>query len=124
MRAAATTAHGTDQDPEPGRRWAGAGGAPPTLGVGILGAGPVTQAIHLPTLARLRDVFSVVRVMDVDADVAESVAARVGAAWTTSVEELLADPAVEIVAICSPHQFHAEQVIAASGPSSARSRSP
>jgi myo-inositol 2-dehydrogenase / D-chiro-inositol 1-dehydrogenase len=84
-----------------------------TLGVGILGAGPVTQAIHLPTLARLRDVFSVVRVMDVDPAVAESVAGRVGAAWTTSVEELLADPAVEIVAICSPHQFHAEQVIAA-----------
>jgi predicted dehydrogenase len=51
--------------------------------------------------------------MDVDPAVAESVAGRVGAAWTTSVEELLADPAVEIVAICSPHQFHAEQVIAA-----------
>jgi myo-inositol 2-dehydrogenase/D-chiro-inositol 1-dehydrogenase len=86
---------------------------PSSLGVGILGAGPVTQAIHLPTLARLRDVFSVVRVMDVDPAVAESVAGRVGAAWTSSVDELLADPAVEIVAICSPHQFHAEQVIAA-----------
>ena len=24
-----------------------------TLGVGFVGAGPVTQAIHLPTLARL-----------------------------------------------------------------------
>jgi predicted dehydrogenase len=86
---------------------------PSTLGVGILGAGPVTQAIHLPTLARLRDVFTVARIMDVDPAVAESVAGRVGAAWTTSVEELLADPAVEVVAICSPHQFHAEQVIAA-----------
>jgi predicted dehydrogenase len=29
------------------------------------------------------------------------------------MDELLADPAVEIVAICSPHQFHAVQVIAA-----------
>ncbi len=84
-----------------------------TLGVGILGAGPVTQAIHLPTLSRLEDVFHVARVMDVDAGVAESVAARVGAAWTTSVEELLADEEVQIVVICSPHQFHAEQVIAA-----------
>src|SRR3712207_1014002 len=84
-----------------------------TLGVGILGAGPVTQAIHLPTLSRLEDVFHVARVMDVDADVAKSVAARVGAAWTTSVEELLADEDVQIVAICSPHHFHAEQVIAA-----------
>ena len=29
------------------------------LGVGILGAGPVTQAIHLPTLARMPDLFRV-----------------------------------------------------------------
>jgi myo-inositol 2-dehydrogenase / D-chiro-inositol 1-dehydrogenase len=84
-----------------------------TTGVGILGAGPVTQAIHLPTLARLGDVFHVARIMDVDAAVAESVAGRVGAAWTTSMDELLADDGVEVVVICSPHQFHAQQVIAA-----------
>jgi myo-inositol 2-dehydrogenase / D-chiro-inositol 1-dehydrogenase len=84
-----------------------------TLGVGILGAGPVTQAIHLPTLARLTDVFHVARVMDVDPAVAESVAGRVGAPWSTSVEELLADEDVQIVVVCSPHQFHAEQVVAA-----------
>jgi predicted dehydrogenase len=81
--------------------------------VGILGAGPVTQAIHLPSLARLRDILEVRHIMDVDPAVAESVAARVGARFSTSMEELLADPAVEIVAICSPHQFHAVQVIAA-----------
>ncbi|MFF2243218.1 Gfo/Idh/MocA family protein [Arthrobacter sp. NPDC058130] len=83
------------------------------IGVGILGAGPVTQAIHLPSLARLRDILEVRHIMDVDPAVAESVAARVGARFSTSMEELLADPGVEIVAICSPHQFHAVQVIAA-----------
>lgn len=83
------------------------------IGVGILGAGPVTQAIHLPTLARLTDTFRVVRIMDVSPQVAEAVSARVGAAWTTSADEVLADPEVDVVAICSPHQFHAEQVIAA-----------
>jgi myo-inositol 2-dehydrogenase/D-chiro-inositol 1-dehydrogenase len=82
------------------------------LGVGILGAGPVTQAIHLPSLARLRDILEVRHIMDVDPAVAESVAGRVGARFSTSMEELLADPAVDIVAICSPHQFHATQVIA------------
>jgi predicted dehydrogenase len=51
--------------------------------------------------------------MDVNAEIAQQVAARVGANWTTSMDELLADPAVEVVAICSPHQFHAAQVIAA-----------
>lgn len=88
-------------------------GAPSPLGVGILGAGPVTQAIHLPSLARLGDVLEIRHIMDVDPAVAKSVAGRVGARFSTSMEELLADPAVDIVAICSPHQFHAAQVIAA-----------
>jgi myo-inositol 2-dehydrogenase / D-chiro-inositol 1-dehydrogenase len=86
---------------------------PDTIGVGILGAGPVVQAIHLPTLARLSDRLTVTHIMDVAADVAESVAGRVGASSSTSLESLLADPNVEIVAICSPSQFHASQVIAA-----------
>ncbi|MFJ4029827.1 Gfo/Idh/MocA family protein [Paenarthrobacter sp. NPDC089989] len=84
-----------------------------TLGVGILGAGPVTQAIHLPSLARLGDLLTVRHIMDVDPAVAESVAARVGATHSTSIDALLGDPQVDVVAICSPHQFHAEQVIAA-----------
>lgn len=83
-----------------------------TIGVGFLGAGPVTQAIHLPTLARLDHEFAVRHVNDIDAEVAEAVASQVGAAHSTSIESLLDDPAVEVVAICSPHAFHAEQVIA------------
>lgn len=83
------------------------------IGVGFLGAGPVTQAIHLPTLARLTDTFAVVHVNDIDATVAASVAARVGAAYSTTIDRLLDDPRVEVVAICSPHKFHAAQVIAA-----------
>ncbi len=84
----------------------------PAIGVGFLGAGPVTQAIHLPSLARLTDHFDVAHVMDVDADVAAAVASRVGAASSTSMAELLGDPRVDVVAICSPHKFHAAQVIA------------
>ncbi|MEV4362747.1 Gfo/Idh/MocA family protein [Nonomuraea sp. NPDC004186] len=84
-----------------------------TVGVGFIGAGPVTQAIHLPAVAGLSDRLHVARVMDVDEGTAAAVAARAGAAHGTSVEELLADPAVEIVAVCSPHAFHAEQAEAA-----------
>lgn len=84
-----------------------------TLGVGILGAGPVTQAIHLPTLARLGGQYRVVSVMDVDPSVATAVAGRVGARASTSQQDVLEDPDVEVVAICSPHQFHAAQVEAA-----------
>ena len=83
------------------------------LGVGFIGAGAVTQAIHLPTLARLTDQFQVQQIFDVATEVAASVAARVGSRSTTSLQELLADEAVDVVAVCSPHHLHAAQVIAA-----------
>ncbi|MCU1439679.1 MAG: Gfo/Idh/MocA family oxidoreductase [Rhodoglobus sp.] len=83
------------------------------FGVGVIGAGPVTQAIHLPTLARMPDRFRVTAIMDVDEPVAESVAGRVGARHSTSADDLIGDPGVDVVAVCSPHRFHAEQVEAA-----------
>jgi myo-inositol 2-dehydrogenase/D-chiro-inositol 1-dehydrogenase len=83
------------------------------LGVGFVGAGAVTQAIHLPTLARLTDVFEVRHVYDVVESVAAGVAARVGARWSTSLGDVLTDPSVDVVAICSPHHLHAVQVISA-----------
>jgi myo-inositol 2-dehydrogenase / D-chiro-inositol 1-dehydrogenase len=82
------------------------------LGVGFIGAGLVTQAIHLPALATLADRFRVVRVMDVDERIGSQVADRAGARFCTTAAELLADPEVELVAVCSPHQFHADQLIA------------
>lgn len=83
------------------------------FGVGLIGAGPVGQAIHLPTLARMADRFRVVHVMDVDPDVARRVAARVDARHSTDADALIDDPAVDVVVIGSPNRFHAEQVIAA-----------
>ncbi len=83
------------------------------IGIGFLGAGPVTQAIHLPALALLGDdLFRTVRVMDINSDVANEVADRCGAIGTTDESPLYDDPNVEVVAICSPNAFHAEQVIA------------
>ena len=83
------------------------------LGVGIIGAGAVTQAIHLPTIATLSDRLQVVHIMDVNAEVGALVASRTGARSTTNVQTLLEDPEVDVVAICSPGQFHAAQVEAA-----------
>ncbi|MGW3418216.1 Gfo/Idh/MocA family protein [Streptomyces phaeochromogenes] len=84
-----------------------------TLGVGFIGAGPVTQAIHLPHLAGLSDRLHIAHVMDVDPDTAAAVAARAGARHSTSADELLADENVDVVAVCSPHAFHADQAEAA-----------
>ena len=85
------------------------------LGVGFIGAGPVTQAIHLPALATMPEAFHTAHVMDVDQVLAERVASRAGDGVTASTDyrKLLDDPAVDVVAVCSPHQFHAEQVAAA-----------
>jgi myo-inositol 2-dehydrogenase / D-chiro-inositol 1-dehydrogenase len=83
------------------------------LGVGIIGAGLVTQAIHLPALATLADRFRVVHVMDVDEHLGVQVADQAQARFSTTAEELLGDDDVELVAICSPQQFHADQLVAA-----------
>lgn len=83
------------------------------FGVGFLGAGPVTQAIHLPTVAMFPEQLSVVHVMDVDESLARAVAARCpGAAASTDLDNLLGDERVEIVVVASPDRFHAEQVVA------------
>ena len=47
------------------------------LGVGMIGAGPVAQAIHLPTVATLGDRLQVVHI--IDAVVRALVASRPGA---------------------------------------------
>ena len=83
------------------------------LGVGIIGAGAATQAIHLPTLASLRDRLRVTHVVGKDAATASAAAARAGPRGGTSVEALLDDPAVDLVAVCSPHALHAAHAIAA-----------
>lgn len=84
-----------------------------SLGVGFIGAGIATQAIHLPTVAALGGRLRVRHVMDVDAGVAADVAASVGARWTTQAAEVLDDPDVDIVVVASPAEAHAEQVVAA-----------
>jgi len=84
-----------------------------TLTIGFLGGGPVTQAIHLPVLATLGDRWRVAKVMDVDSMTAQAVAGRCGAQGVTSPNDIINDPAIDVVAVCSPNGFHAEQVIAA-----------
>lgn len=83
------------------------------LRVGIIGAGPVTQSIHLPAIARLDDNIAVARIVDVDESVGAAVAGRVGAISHTGVEEMLSERDLDIVAVCSPHHLHAEHVEAA-----------
>lgn len=82
-------------------------------GVGVIGAGPGASALHLATLARLSDRFTVVHVADAGGGRAAQLAERVGASSSTGTGALLADPRVEVVAICSPPAAHASQILAA-----------
>lgn len=82
--------------------------------VGIVGAGPVTQTIHLPTLARLTGSYRITRVFDIDPNTAQAVAERAGAHTSSSVDELLGSPDVDVVLVATPDRFHAEHVLAAS----------
>jgi predicted dehydrogenase len=79
-------------------------------GVGVIGAGPGVAALHLPTLARLTDLFTVVHVADQGSGRADDLAANVGASSSRGTAALLADPAVEVVAICSPPAEHARHI--------------
>lgn len=82
-------------------------------GVGLIGAGPGVASLHLPTLARLPELFRVVHVADAGSGRSAALAARTGARSSNGIVELLADPAVEVVAICSPPEQHAAHILAA-----------
>ncbi|GAA2389710.1 Gfo/Idh/MocA family oxidoreductase [Dactylosporangium salmoneum] len=83
------------------------------VGVAVIGAGAVAQAVHLRALVTLADRFRVVVVMDPDAALADEVARRFGAAPSTNLDDALTRHGVTAAVICSPHRFHAEQITAA-----------
>ncbi|BCW34465.1 oxidoreductase [Arthrobacter sp. StoSoilA2] len=86
-----------------------------TWKVGFLGAGPGVAALHLPTLGRLDDKFRVAHVADAGSGRARTLAEPLHASWSAGDGELLADPDVEVVAICSPPAEHQRQIMAAVG---------
>lgn len=89
----------------------GSGGAPPVLGVGIIGCGMAAQALHLPALASLPHLFRVAHVVDAAPSVAATIADRLGARRSARPAELLADPDVDVVLVATPDAFHARYVI-------------
>jgi len=80
-------------------------------GVGIVGCGVIapTHAQAIATLANAR----LVAVYDVIADKARSFASRFSTDVASSLEDLLARPDVEVVAVCVPSGLHAEIGVAA-----------
>jgi myo-inositol 2-dehydrogenase / D-chiro-inositol 1-dehydrogenase len=78
-----------------------------TVGVGVIGVGRIGR-MHADLLARQVPGATLAAVHDADQGAAASVGARVCA-----LDELLADPAVDAVAICSSTETHADLIVAA-----------
>lgn len=75
------------------------------VGIGLIGAGRIAQAAHLPALAKA-DGARLVALCDGSALLAREVAARYAVRGYGTVEELLADPAVEAVILAVPDRLH------------------
>ena len=82
--------------------------------IGIVGCGEVAQIIHLPTLAQLRDRFTVTALCDISPAVRDGVGAR----WNiphrfADYRDLAACGEVDAVLVANPHVLHTETALAA-----------
>jgi len=85
-----------------------------TVRVGVVGAGLVAQAEHLPYLTALRDRFTVAAIAEPSRTVREALGARYGIAGLhADYRRLLDDGGLDAVVVCSPAGTHAEVVLAA-----------
>lgn len=75
------------------------------LKIGLIGAGRIAQAAHLPALARAEGA-SLVALCDPSPTLSAGVARRYEVPGYTTVEELLADPEVEAVIVAVPDRLH------------------
>ncbi len=83
----------------------------PTIGVGIVGCGFIS-GIYLENCAAF-EILNVVACADLDLERAQAKAAQYGVPKACSVEELLADPAIDIVVNLTIPRAHAEVALAA-----------
>jgi myo-inositol 2-dehydrogenase/D-chiro-inositol 1-dehydrogenase len=82
------------------------------LNVGVIGTGMIGQD-HIRRMTEVLSRVRVVAVADSDPEVAREVGARVGATVHADGENLIADPAVDAVAVCSWGPSHEQYVLAA-----------
>ncbi|HJB46069.1 MAG TPA: Gfo/Idh/MocA family oxidoreductase [Candidatus Mediterraneibacter surreyensis] len=82
------------------------------IGVGIIGCGRIAQERHLPEYQE-NPYAKIIGVFDVNMERAEEIAAKYSAKAYPSYEELLKDPRIEAVSVCSANNTHAEISVAA-----------
>jgi len=82
---------------------------PEAVTVALIGCGLVSRS-HLPAF-RTAERVRLAAVVDLDAQRAEATTVAAGqVAWTTRVDDVLEDPAIDAVAVCLPHHLHTAMV--------------
>lgn len=79
------------------------------LGVGIIGCGAVF-GVHADAVEKL-EIAKLAAVADIREDAVKEAAARYGCDFFTDYRELLKNPAIQAVHICTPHHLHASMAI-------------
>jgi len=83
------------------------------LRTALIGCGAFARGMHIPNLKQ-NSKYEIVAAMDVVGKAAEEVAAETGATyWTTEVDRVCNDPAVDVVIISTRHDSHASLSIRA-----------
>jgi predicted dehydrogenase len=80
--------------------------------IGIIGCGKIAQVRHIPEYADNNNV-QLAGFYDLNFARAEELAKKFGGRAFTSYQELLADPQIDAVSVCTANQSHAEITIAA-----------
>jgi len=80
--------------------------------IGIAGCGKIAQVRHLPEYQARPDV-QICGLFDLNQDRAAALADQYGAAAYATYEEMLADPEIDAVSICSANIAHADMTVAA-----------
>ncbi len=84
------------------------------LGVGIIGAGGIAVAAHLPGYAAIPDLCELVGVFDVNEEIAKKAAAQFSIPHVyTELNDLLDRDDIDLVSVCTPNLYHHEPTIAA-----------
>ncbi len=79
------------------------------LKIGIIGCGGIANGKHLPSLRKCADLAEMVWFCDLVQSKAEAAAKAYGtpdAKVTTDYKEVLADPSVDVVHVCTPNRSH------------------
>ena len=82
------------------------------INIAVIGAGSFAKSMHLPNLQRLSHLYHIRAIVSATGSNAKATAQQFGADYaSTNYEDVLNDPDVDAVLICTRHHLHARQAI-------------